>query len=170
MRPPPERVRPGSPTARRGATGPAGSRFVEAGVGLDARTVRRSLVGAAAGGGLFAVVSLYRSWVSPGPLLDYAGPVGLMVVIGATVGGLVGPLAGRIVARRRETDGDGEAGRGGGDGGSGDGGEEARRQPLWVTLVAGLGVGFGVGTAWDRVWVGLGLGLVLALLARRVFR
>lgn len=69
-------------------------------IAMDRRGVRRSLVGAALGGGLFGAVSVYRSWVAPGALLDYVGPVGLMVVIGATVGGLVGPLVGEIADRR----------------------------------------------------------------------
>ena len=142
--------------------------------------IRRTLGGAAVGGGLFAAVSLYRSWASPGSLLDYAGPVGLMVVIGATLQGRPGDpaeieaLMERYVARREGREGDEDEGpatsEAGGGGDAGAEGHRSPRQPFWLTLLVGLAVGYGVGTAWDRVWAGLALGLVLALLARRVFR
>lgn len=142
---------------------------------MDPKSFRRSLVGAAWGGGLFGAVSVYRSWVAPGTLLDYAGPVGLLVVIGATVGGLVAPLLGEIVDRRREKRRRREAASAG-EAEEGDGGETEEvdvavgRPPAWVTLLAGAVVGLGAGLAWDRPVVGVALGLALALAARRIFR
>ena len=64
-------------------------------------TVRWTLVGMAWGGGLFAAVSIYRSLASGEPLLAQLNPIALFTVIGATVGGLVGPMAGAVVRRRR---------------------------------------------------------------------
>lgn len=141
---------------------------------MDPKSFRRSLVGAAWGGGLFGAVSVYRSWVAPGTLLDYAGPVGLLVVIGATVGGLVAPLLGEIVDRRREkrsrdaasTGEAEEAGVGEKEASEG----PAGRPPAWVTLLAGAGVGLGAGLAWERPVVGVALGVALAFAARRIFR
>jgi len=146
---------------------------------VESSILRRTLIGAAVGGGLFAAVSIYRSILSPGPLLTYWEPVAVMLVIGATVGGLVGPLAGGILLRRRLAR-ERAAGSRGGSGssdpadaptGPGRSGASVRsRQPFWLTLLVGLGVGWGVGTAWGRVWAGLALGAVMALLARRAFR
>lgn len=131
---------------------------------MDATTLRRTLVGAAVGGALFGGVAVYRSLTAGGDLTGYLGPVGFMAVLGATVGALAGPLAGRAVARLR---------RSGGEESPDDGGTErveGGRQPLWITLAAGLAVGWGVGSAWGRVWVGLAFGVALSLAARRVFR
>ncbi len=63
-------------------------------------TGRWTLIGAAVGGGLFLVLSLYRSIASGGPSLSHLNPIGVMTVIGVTVGALVGPLIGAIAARR----------------------------------------------------------------------
>ncbi len=57
-------------------------------------------MGAAIGGGLFLALSLYRSIASGGPALSHLNPIGVMTVIGVTVGALVGPLIGAIAARR----------------------------------------------------------------------
>ena len=159
---------------------------------MNPESIRRSLIGAGVGALVFGAVSIYRSLLSEGSLLDYVGPIGMMTVIGGTVGGLVGPLVGEAWRRSRER----RERRGGGPGPSepvgassgetvprGEGGTEANplgsgpaegpggsRQPFWFTLLVGLGVGWGVGSAWGRVWMGVGLGLALALLARRVFR
>ncbi len=137
---------------------------VDPGVVNDA-TLRRTLAGAAVGGSLFGVMAVYRSLMAGGPLLEYAGPVAFMAVLGGTVGGLAGPLVGEAWTRwRRDREG----------GGGGEEGQAERvnggRQPLWVNLLAGVAVGWGVGTAWGRIWVGVALGLVLALAARRIFR
>ncbi len=56
--------------------------------------------GAAVGGGLFLALSVYRSVASGGPSMSHLNPIGVMTVIGVTVGALVGPLIGAIVARR----------------------------------------------------------------------
>ena len=61
---------------------------------------RWTAIGAAAGGGLFLALSMYRSIASGGPSMRHLNPIGVMTVIGLTVGALVGPLIGAIVARR----------------------------------------------------------------------
>ncbi|MCH7933177.1 MAG: hypothetical protein IIC36_04205 [Gemmatimonadetes bacterium] len=63
--------------------------------------VRWTTIGASAGGGLFLALSLYRSIASGGPSVSHLNPIGVMTVIGITVGALVGPMVGAIVARRR---------------------------------------------------------------------
>ena len=65
-------------------------------------TLRWTVVGAAWVGGLFAALSIYRSVASGGPALQHLNPIAIMTVIGATVGGLIGPMIGVIVARLRE--------------------------------------------------------------------
>ncbi len=62
---------------------------------------RWTMIGAAVGGGLFLSLSVYRSIASGGPSWSHINPIGVMTVIGVTVGALVGPLIGAIVARRR---------------------------------------------------------------------
>ena len=64
-------------------------------------TGRWTVIGAAVGGGLFLALSFYRSILSGGPSLSHLNPMGVMTVIGGTVGALVGPLIGAIAARRR---------------------------------------------------------------------
>ena len=61
---------------------------------------RWTAIGAAMGGGLFLALSVYRSLASGGPAMSHLNPIGVMTVIGITVGALVGPLIGAIVARR----------------------------------------------------------------------
>ncbi len=63
--------------------------------------VRWTTIGASVGGGLFLALSLYRSIASGGPSVSHLNPIGVMTVIGITVGALVGPMVGAIVARRR---------------------------------------------------------------------
>jgi hypothetical protein len=53
------------------------------------------------GGGLLAAAGIVRSLLSGGSLLFYVNPVGVMTVVGLTVGALVGPLIGAILERRR---------------------------------------------------------------------
>ncbi len=67
----------------------------------DMSTIRRTLLGMAWGGGLFAALSVYRSLVGGGPFLQHLNPIGIMTVIGATVGGLIGPLVGAALEHRR---------------------------------------------------------------------
>ena len=64
-------------------------------------TGRWTMLGATVGGGLFLALSVYRSIASGGPSVSHLNPIGVMTVIGITVGALVGPLIGAIVARRR---------------------------------------------------------------------
>jgi len=64
-------------------------------------TGRWTLIGATVGGGLFLALSMYRSIASGGPSVSHLNPIGVMTVIGVTVGALVGPLIGAIAARRR---------------------------------------------------------------------
>ena len=52
------------------------------------------------GGGLFLTLSVYRSVASGGPSMSHLNPIGVMTVLGLTVGALIGPLIGAIVARR----------------------------------------------------------------------
>jgi len=59
------------------------------------------MLGATVGGGLFLALSVYRSIASGGPSVSHLNPIGVMTVIGITVGALVGPLIGAIAARRR---------------------------------------------------------------------
>ena len=61
---------------------------------------RWTVIGGATGGGLFLALSVYRSLASGGPSMSHLNPIGVMTVIGITVGALVGPLIGAIVARR----------------------------------------------------------------------
>ena len=64
-------------------------------------TGRWPMLGATVGGGLFLALSVYRSIASGGPSVSHLNPIGVMTVIGVTVGALVGPLIGAIAARRR---------------------------------------------------------------------
>ena len=62
---------------------------------------RWTMIGATVGGGLFLALSVYRSIASGGPSVSHLNPIGVMTVIGVTVGALIGPLIGAIAARRR---------------------------------------------------------------------
>ncbi len=64
-------------------------------------TGRWTLISGVVGGGLFLALSMYRSIASGGPSWTHLNPIGVMTVIGATVGALVGPMLGAIAARRR---------------------------------------------------------------------
>lgn len=66
---------------------------------MSSATVRRTVIGALVGGGVFFLASLYQSLRAGGDPLRFAAPTAAMVVIGATVGGLLGPLLGRIGSR-----------------------------------------------------------------------
>ena len=61
--------------------------------------IRWTALGATVGGSLFLALSLYRSIASGGPSMSHLNPIGVMTVVGLTVGALVGPLIGAIVAR-----------------------------------------------------------------------
>lgn len=59
--------------------------------------IRTTLLGAALGAAAFLLVGLYLNGATGYPVLSNPGPVGVLVVIGATVGGLVAPLVRRRV-------------------------------------------------------------------------
>lgn len=64
--------------------------------------VRRTLLGALIAGGLFggvALVQILRSGVPPARVVE---PLLVLVLLGATIGGLAGPLIGGAWARWRE--------------------------------------------------------------------
>jgi hypothetical protein len=65
-------------------------------------TLRWTIVGAISVGGFFAAGSIYRSLASGGIEVSHLNPIAVMTVIGATVGGLIGPLVGMARARIRE--------------------------------------------------------------------
>ena len=67
-------------------------------------TLYSTIIGMAWGGGLFAALSIYRSLASGGSVVQHLNPIAVMTVIGATVGGLIGPMIGAIRARRRSGD------------------------------------------------------------------
>ncbi len=152
---------------------------------MNPESVRRSLIGAVVGALVFGGMSVYRSLLAEGSLLDYLGPIGMMAVIGGTVGGLVGPLIGEAWRRSRGRRRGGVEAAEGVEGAEGAApgdvpshesetapgrGASGGRQPFWFTLLVGAAVGWGVGIAWGQVWTGVALGLILALLARRAFR
>ena len=65
-------------------------------------TARWTRNGMIVGGGLLAAAGVVRSLLSGGSLLDYLNPIGVMTVVGLTVGALIGPLVGAILNRRGE--------------------------------------------------------------------
>ncbi len=70
-------------------------------------TVRRTLAGLAGGGLLFLALGLYLNASTGFGLTENLGPLTMLTVVGATVGGLVAPLAGRLLDRWRARDADG---------------------------------------------------------------
>lgn len=70
-------------------------------------TVRRTLVGLAGGGLLFLALGLYLNSATGFSLAENLGPLTMLTAVGATVGGLVAPLAGRLLDRRRAGQDDG---------------------------------------------------------------
>lgn len=72
-------------------------------------TVRRTLTGVGGGGLLFLALGLYLNAATGFSLAENLGPLGMLTVVGATVGGLVAPLAGRLLDRWRARDRDGPA-------------------------------------------------------------
>ena len=65
-------------------------------------TVRWTVKGMLVAGGVFLTIGIIKSIYSGGPFLPHLNPIGLMTVIGATVGGLVGPLVGKAVRNVRK--------------------------------------------------------------------
>ena len=73
--------------------------------------LRPTLLGLAAGGLLFLGLGLYLNRVTGFATFDHPGPVGVLTLIGATVGGLVGPLlAGLVGGEDPDDGGEGPAG------------------------------------------------------------
>ena len=72
---------------------------------LDPRTqsmLSWTLMSAFIWGAAFALTSVTGALISDVNPLDHLGPIGVLTVIGVTVGGLVGPLARGLAERRRE--------------------------------------------------------------------
>ena len=66
------------------------------------RIVRRTLIGFLTGALAFGVASVYQAISSGVGLVPTLGPLGFMMVLGSTIGGLAGPLVGEAVARSRQ--------------------------------------------------------------------
>lgn len=66
------------------------------------RAFRWMIRGALLVGGIFLLVSVLQTLATGGRVLRHLGPILAMTVIGATVGGLAGPLVGGGIERRRE--------------------------------------------------------------------
>ena len=65
------------------------------------RSLLRWTAGSAfAWGAAFAATSVFGALISDVNPLEHLGPIGVLSVIGFTVGGLVGPLARGLAARR----------------------------------------------------------------------
>lgn len=73
--------------------------------GRGSSTVRRSLVGLAVGGLLFLGLGLYLDFATGLSPREHLGPLLMLAVVGATVGGLVAPLAGSLLDRWRDRGG-----------------------------------------------------------------
>ena len=72
---------------------------------LDAGTqsvLRWTLASALVWGAGFAATSVSGALISHVNPLEHLGPIGVLTVIGVTVGGLVGPLAKGLAERRRQ--------------------------------------------------------------------
>ncbi len=68
----------------------------------ETRSLVRWTVWSAVGwGAVFLATSVAGTLIAGLNPLEHLGPVGVLTVIGVTVGGLVGPLARGLVARRR---------------------------------------------------------------------
>lgn len=70
-------------------------------------TIRRTLLGVGGGGLLFLALGLYLNSATGFALDENLGPLLMLTLVGATVGGLVAPLAGRLLDRWRGRGDDG---------------------------------------------------------------
>ncbi len=64
--------------------------------------LRWTLASALVWGAAFAATSVAGALISDVNPLDHLGPIGVLTVIGITVGGLVGPLARGLAGRRKQ--------------------------------------------------------------------
>ena len=64
--------------------------------------LRWTLASALIWGAAFAATSVVGALISDVNPLDHLGPIGVLTVVGITVGGLVGPLARGLAARRKQ--------------------------------------------------------------------
>ena len=64
--------------------------------------VRRTLIGFATGAAAFGLASVYQAVSSGVGVGSALGPLGFMMLLGGTIGGLAGPLVGEAVARSRQ--------------------------------------------------------------------
>lgn len=71
------------------------------GDGQMRRAVWASLVGVAGGGGGFFLLGLYLNTATGFSALDHPGPLAVLAVVGATIGGLVAPLVATFRRRKR---------------------------------------------------------------------
>ena len=72
---------------------------------MDPKTksvLRWTLASAVIWGGAFAATSVFGALISEVNPLDHLGPIGVLSVLGFTVGGLIGPLARGLAMRRQE--------------------------------------------------------------------
>lgn len=79
----------------------------------DESPLGRTLAGFVVGGALFLALGLYLNVATGFGPTDNPGPVGVLALIGATVGGLVAPMFASLVRRWRD-DGDGTGREAGG--------------------------------------------------------
>lgn len=66
--------------------------------------LRPTLVGLSVGAAIFLGLGLYMNRATGFGILDHPGPLGVLTLVGATVGGLVGPLLAGLIRRRLGTD------------------------------------------------------------------
>ena len=64
-------------------------------------TVRRTLIGFLSGAVAFGAASVYQAVSSGVGLGRTLGPLGFMMILGGTIGGLAGPLVAEAVSRSR---------------------------------------------------------------------
>lgn len=95
---------PGGETPGEDATSGGGG--TADGTGASSSTLRRTLAGAAGAGALFLGLGLYLNLATGFSPAENLGPLLMLVLVGATAGGLVAPLAGRLLDRWRGRDPD----------------------------------------------------------------
>lgn len=71
----------------------------------DGSPLGRTLAGFAIGGALFLALGLYLNVATGFGPADNAGPVAVLALIGATVGGLVAPMFSSLIRRWRQDGG-----------------------------------------------------------------